>query len=184
MPFACGGSIDNGSILTTFGSIMHPFRCILAPFWCNLASLCHQAVLCVLLPAQFAGGTAFALPDAAEQTSPILADPPSVRQSLAIDLPEPLPEFDPENPQAIGIILGFHRWPEDAEQKIILEKTREAGLTKTDEIPRFKIWLFQWGEWRKAAEAEKFCHSLLDLSSLEYCEPDSLLGPATGSVNE
>ena len=55
---------------------------------------------------------------------------------------------------------------------------------KTEEIPRFKTWIFEWGEWRKAAEAEKICRSLPDLSSLEYCEPDSLLGPAAGSVNK
>lgn len=154
----------------------------LARFWRSFALFCCRAVLCVLLPAQFAVGTAFALQDTAGQTSPVLADPPSAQRSLAADLPEPLPEFDPDNPQAIGIILGFHRWPEDDEQTIILEKTREAGLTKTEEISRFKIWLFQWGEWKQAATAEKVCRSLQALSSLEYCEPDSLLGPAESAL--
>ena len=134
--------------------------------------------------ALFAGGLAFPLQDAAGQTRPVLDDSLSSQGSLVVELPEPLPAFDPDNPQAIGIILAFHRWPDDDEQKIILEKIGDAGLTKTDEIPRFKIWLFQWGEWRKAAEAEKVCRSLPELPSLDYCEPDSLLGPAAGPVNE
>ena len=67
---------------------------------------------------------------------------------------EPLPEFDPVNPQAKGIILVFHRWPDEDEQRIILEKTKEKGLTKTDEIARIKMWLFKWGEWQKGETAE------------------------------
>ena len=125
----------------------------------------HSAVIILVLAVLFAGGTAFPLQGAAE-----------IRESL--------PEFDPDNPLAIGIILVFHHWPDQEERTIILEKTAEAGLTKTDEIPRFKMWLFQWDEWKKGETAEEFCRSLPELSSLEYCEPDSLLGPATGSVNE
>lgn len=141
----------------------------------------HPVVIGFVLAAQFAGGMAFALQDAAGQTSPVLADPPSSQRPVTVvetKYPEPLPEFDPDNPLAIGIILAFHRWPDEDERTIILEKTTEAGLSKTEEIPRFKIWLFEWNDWQKAAAAEKFCRSLRDLSSLEYCEPDSLLGPA------
>ncbi len=54
----------------------------------------------------------------------------------------------------------------------MLEKTTEAGLMKKEEIPRFKTWVFEWGEWRKAATAQKVCFSLQDLSSLEAREPD------------
>ncbi len=145
----------------------------------------HSAGLCLLLLAQLAGGTAFPLEVAAGQTRPVLADSSSTQRHVAVaetKTPEPLPEFDPNNPQAKGIILAFHRWPDEDEQRIILEKTREAGLTKTEEIPRFKIWLFAWDDWRKAAAAEKVCRSMQDLSPVDYCEPDSLLGPATGSV--
>ena len=142
----------------------------------------HPVVIGFVLAVQLAGGTVFPLEDAAGQTGPVLADSSSSPRPLVVELPEPLPEFDPDNPQAIGIILVFHRWPDGDEQKIILEKTGEAGLTKTDEIPRFKIWLFRWKEWMQAAAAEKVCRSLDSLSSVEYCEPDSLLGPATGSV--
>lgn len=123
----------------------------------------HSAVIVLVLAALFAGGTAFPVQDVVE-----------TRESL--------PEFDPDNPQAIGIILVFHRWPDEDERRIILEKTKEAGLTKTDEIARFKMWLFQWDEWQKGETAEEFCRSLPELSSLEYCEPDSLLGPAAGPV--
>ena len=140
-----------------------------------------------MLLAQLAGGTIFPLQDAAGQIRPVLAGSLSSQRPVPVaetKVPEPLPEFDPDNPLAIGIILAFHRWPDEDEQRIILEKTREAGLTKTKEIPRFKIWLFEWDEWRKAATAEKVCRSLPALSSLEYCEPDSLLGPAAGSVNK
>lgn len=140
-----------------------------------------------VLVALVLGGTAFPLQDAAGQTSPVLADPPSAQRPVAPvepEKPEPLPEFDPDNPLAIGIILVFHRWPDEDEQRIILEKTKEAGLTKTDEIARFKMWLFTWGEWQKGETAEEFCRSLPELASLEYCEPDSLLGPAAGSANE
>ncbi len=147
----------------------------------------HSAGLCLLLLAQLAGGTAFPLKDAAGQKSLGLADPSSSQRPVAVaetKTPEPLPEFDPDHPQAKGIILAFHRWPDEDERRIILEKTAAAGLTKTEEIPRFKIWLFEWGEWRKAAAAEKICRSLQDLSPVDYCEPDSLLGPAAGSVNK
>ena len=162
---------------------MNPFSGILALFWRHLASLCHQAVLCVLV-AQLGGGAVFPLQDAYGQNGLVSADSSSLQRLLAANLPEPLPEFDPDNPLAIGIILGFHRWPDEEERKIILEKTTEAGLTKTEEIPRFKIWLFEWDEWRKAKTAEKFCRTLPELSSLDYCESDSLLGPAADSVRE
>ncbi len=158
---------------------MHTFSDVLGHFWCCFAPFCHPSILCVLLLAQLAGGTVFPLKAGAGQKSLGLADPSSLQRHVAVaeaETPEPLPEFDPNNPQAKGIILAFHRWPDEDERRIILEKTTEAGLMKTKEIPRFKTWIFEWAEWRKAAEAEKICRSLPDLSSLEYCEPDSLLG--------
>ena len=128
----------------------------------------HPAVVCFMLVAQLAGGTTFPLKDAAGQKSLGLADPSSSQRPAAVaetKTPEPLPEFDPNNPQAKGIILAFHRWPDEDEQRIILEKTMEAGLMKTEEIPRFKTWIFEWAEWRKTATAQKVCRSLPDLSS-------------------
>ena len=160
---------------------MNTFSSFLDNFWSNLGHFWHPVVLCLLL-AQFVSGTVFPLQDAAGQTRPVLAASSSSQRPAIVELPEPIPEFDPDNPQAIGIILVFHHWPDEDEQRIILEKTAAAGLTKTEEIPRFKTWLFAWDDWKQAAAAEKVCRSLQALSFLEYCEPDSLLSPATGPI--
>lgn len=89
-----------------------------------------------------------------------------------------IPVFDPKNPKASGIILSFHRWPDEEEAAEILQKTTVAGLNKTAEIERFKVWVFEWPELREGREAQEVCDSLPQLSSLEHCEPDYLLGPA------
>ena len=88
-----------------------------------------------------------------------------------------IPAFDRENPQAGGIILSFHRWPDKKETAAILQKITAAALNKTKEIERFKIWVFEWPELREGREAQELCDSLPQLSALEYCEPDYLLGP-------
>ena len=89
-----------------------------------------------------------------------------------------VPAFDRENLKARGIILSFHRWPDEEETAAILQKTTAAGLNKMREIERFKVWVFEWPELREGREAQEVCDSLPQLSSLEYCEPDHLLGPA------
>ena len=168
---------------------MHTFSDVLAHLWCRFAPFCHPVVH-LFIVADPVGRWNSGLPlgrrlPAKQDLS--LADSSSTQRPVAVaetKIPEPLPEFDPDNPLAIGIILAFHRWPDEDEQRIILEKTTKAGLTKTEEIPRFKTWIFEWAEWRKAATAQKVCRSLQGLSFVEYCEPDSLLGPATGSVNK
>jgi hypothetical protein len=86
--------------------------------------------------------------------------------------------FDRENPKAAGLILSFHYWPDEDETAPLLQKTAAVGLNKTKEIERFKIWVFEWSELREGREARELCGSLPQLSSLEYCEPDYLLGPA------
>ncbi len=88
-----------------------------------------------------------------------------------------IPAFDRENPQASGIILSFHHWPDEDETATLFQKTTAAALNKTKEIERFKIWVFEWPEWREGREAQELCDSLPQLSSLEYCEPGYLLGP-------
>ena len=88
-----------------------------------------------------------------------------------------IPEFDPKNPKARGMILSFHHWPDEEEAAAILQKTTAAGLNKTKKIERFKVWVFEWPEWREGREAQEVCKSLPELSSLAYCEPDYLLGP-------
>lgn len=91
-----------------------------------------------------------------------------------------IPVFDRDNPKAGGIILSFHHWPDEEEATEILQKTTAVGLNKTREIERFKAWVFEWPEVREGREAQEVCDSLPQLSSLEHCEPDYLLGP-TGS---
>ena len=89
-----------------------------------------------------------------------------------------VPTFDRENPRASGIILTFHRWPDEQETAIILQKTTGAGLKKTKELERFKAWVFGWPEMRTGLKVQKVCNSLPELPCLKYCEPDYLLGPA------
>ena len=88
------------------------------------------------------------------------------------------PVFDQDNPKAGGIILSFHHWPDEEEAAAILQKTTAAGLNKTAEIERFKVWVFEWPEWREGIKVQEVCDSLPQLPSLEHCEPDHLLGPA------
>ena len=89
-----------------------------------------------------------------------------------------VPVFDRKNLKAGGIILSFHRWPDEEETAAILQKTTAAGLKKTKKIERFKVWVFEWLELREGITAREVCDSLPQLSSLAYCEPDYLLGPA------
>ena len=59
-----------------------------------------------------------------------------------------------------------------------MKKTKESSLKAKQEFPLFKTWVFEWAEWKKGAIALKVCKSFSALPSLEYCEPDYLLGPA------
>ena len=91
---------------------------------------------------------------------------------------ESVPDFDVNNPQAKGVILVFHCWPNEREKVSFLKKLTKAGLKKKSELKRFKAWIFEWPEWHKGEEAEKLCKKISDLSFLDYCEPNYLLGPA------
>ena len=95
-----------------------------------------------------------------------------------------VPKFDKNNPQAKGVILSFHRLPNEQEEKLLLKKTQAMGLKKTKEIEDFKSWVLEWPEWKKGKEAIEVCNSLSNLSFLEYCEPEYLLGPATGYIRK
>ena len=83
--------------------------------------------------------------------------------------------------QTIGLILGFHKWPNKKEEATILNQMKTAGLKKTTEFKEFKVWVFKWKKWHKGEAAEKLCKSLSGLSSLDYCEPDYTLIPAQSS---
>ena len=95
--------------------------------------------------------------------------------------PENIPDFDKDNPQAKGIILTFHRWPNKEESALVLEEMTKAGLKKKSEFKRFQNWVFEWPEWHKGTKAEKLCKRIKEKSALaflKHCEPDYLLGPA------
>ena len=74
--------------------------------------------------------------------------------------------------------MAFHRWPNEKEKALIVKKLTEAGLKKKSEYKRDKTWVFRWPEWHKAIDAKKLCKELSTLSSVDYCEPNYLLGPA------
>ena len=42
--------------------------------------------------------------------------------------PEAIPAFDKNNPLAKGIILVFHRWPNEQEEVLLLKRLTKAGL--------------------------------------------------------
>ena len=108
--------------------------------------------------------------------------PPSSNSALDIsaDQPQSVPKFDHNNPQAKGVILSFQRWPNEQERKLLIKKIQAMGLKKTKEIELFKSWVLEWPGWKKGKEAVEVCNSLSNLSFLEYCEPEYLLGPAVG----
>ena len=100
----------------------------------------------------------------------------SARQSRRIS--EYPPTFDKNNPQAKGVILSFHRWPNINEKASLLAQLEKEDLKLKTEIRRFKTWVFVWQGWNRAVKAESVCKGLSDLSFLESCEPDYLVGPA------
>ena len=100
----------------------------------------------------------------------------SAAPQIATDYP---PNFDENNPQAKGVILSFHQWPSVLEKELIINHLKTKNLIKKAEIKRFKVWIFDWPEWRTVVEAETVCGNLPDVSSLESCEPDYLLDTAS-----
>ena len=97
---------------------------------------------------------------------------------------ESIPAFDRDNPIAKGVILAFHRWPNEKEKALLLKKLTKAGLKKKSELKRFKAWIFEWPEWRKGEKAVQLCKKISALPFLDYCEPNFLLGPAQISQGE
>ena len=117
--------------------------------------------------------------DAGKKIFAASSSPQSSAPASETKEPEAVPHLNRENPQANGIILAFYHWPDEEEKTLILEKTTAAGLKKTNELPQFKAWIFEWPELQKGIKALKVCDALPDISSLEYCEPDYLLTPDT-----
>ena len=91
-----------------------------------------------------------------------------------------IPDFDANNPPAKGVILGFHRWPDEREEAVLLATLTGAGLEPGEEFERFRVRVFDWPEWRDAERAAALCAEILSLAlpSLDYCEANALVGPA------
>lgn len=78
--------------------------------------------------------------------------------------------------KARGVILKFHYWPNSKQNHKLLQILEAEGLGKTKAIESFKIWLFEWsGDLRSHKKALHVCENLPEMSSLDYCEPNSLL---------
>ena len=140
----------------------------------------NPVFICLVLFCSFVAGTVFPLQDdAGEKIFAASSSLQSSDLSLETKESEAIPDFNPGNSRARGIILGFYHWPDEEEKTLILERTAAAGLKKTIELPLFKSWIFEWPELEMGIKAIEVCDSLSDIPSLEYCEPDYLLGPAT-----
>ena len=80
-------------------------------------------------------------------------------------------------PQAIGVILTFHKWPSEKEQRQISEVLNQDGLTLSKKFKSFKALVFSWPKLKTKNKAQKICRKLSQLKNLNYCEPDALLRP-------
>ena len=91
-----------------------------------------------------------------------------------------------KNSQAKGVIVGFHSWPSEEEKNSVLGVIQAAKLTKKTEIERFKVWIYEWNQVVDESKALKVCDDLLKLniSSVKYCEPDSLMTPDEITIDD
>ena len=80
-------------------------------------------------------------------------------------------------PQAIGVILSFHKWPSEKEQQNISKILNQDGLTLSKKFESFKALVFSWPKLKTKNKAQKVCRKLSKLKNLNYCEPDALLRP-------
>ena len=99
----------------------------------------------------------------------------SLLQNSMTKKKEPTSEFNKKTPQAKGVILKFHNWPNENDKTLILTKLTQVGLTRKSEIQRFKIWIFEWSEQSEAEKAKNICKNLSHSFSLIYCKPDYLV---------
>ena len=85
-------------------------------------------------------------------------------------------------PQAIGVILSFHKWPSEKEQQNISKILNQDGLTLSKKFRSFKALVFSWPKLKTKNKAQKVCRKLSKLKNLNYCEPDALLRPDNASA--
>ena len=87
-------------------------------------------------------------------------------------------------PQAIGVILTFHKWPSKKEQRQISEILNQDSLTLSKKFKSFKALVFSWPKLKTKNKAQKVCRKLSQLKNLNYCEPDALLRPNAPADSE
>lgn len=144
----------------------------------------------------FANGTEALLKDNVSAKKILLAKASSSKKSAKIhktkkSKPEAhktnkyvLLDSSTDKPQAKGVILVFHHWPDKhntKEKDELFKKLNSAGLKKKSEIERFKTWIFEWSTPHKGKEAQKLCKEFSDISFVKHCEPDYIVTPAVDS---
>ena len=128
-----------------------------------------------------------------------------VERKLTLQIQEPSQESlidqwrrQSANPQARGVILGFHKWPTKRQERIIINYLKKSGLKKVKTVNRFKIWIFDWvntssrevsnqktSEYllKPKEEALNVCKNFPKMPVLEYCEANALAYPASTDQN-
>ena len=86
---------------------------------------------------------------------------------------KPQNQIHSDHPQTKGIILHFHRWPNDAEEKTIKDWARQVGLKmQPKKFKRFTVWAFEWKDINKSTTEKSACKSFPNNSLIKSCEPD------------
>ncbi|MDE0118967.1 MAG: hypothetical protein OXM55_03035 [Bdellovibrionales bacterium] len=79
---------------------------------------------------------------------------------------------------AQGVMLTFKKYPvPDKERDLIIKKLKAAGLSKYEEIKRFKMWIYNWKKAKTELQAERLCKELLFFSIIVSCESNALAHP-------
>ena len=58
-------------------------------------------------------------------------------------------------PQAIGVILSFHKWPSEKEQQNISKILNQDGLTLSKKFESFKALVFSWPKLKNKKQSSK-----------------------------
>ncbi|MDE0518114.1 MAG: hypothetical protein OXH36_00960 [Bdellovibrionales bacterium] len=77
-----------------------------------------------------------------------------------------------------GVMLTFKKYPvPDKDKELIINKLKKAGLSKYEEIKRFKMWIYNWKKAKTELQVERLCKELLFFSIIENCESNALAHP-------
>ena len=79
---------------------------------------------------------------------------------------------------AQGVMLTFKTYPvPNKERQLIIKKLNDAGLSRDQEIERFKMWIYNWKKVKTNLQVERICKELLFFSIIENCESNALAHP-------